>query len=102
MKIPDRFKFAPAFIILAAVFIAGNVSSASAKMCKEGQVHYVPGVLSKDKAVAQRSALESWKRTYPGISISEALAQSKNLKCQEANNGMGWRCFVKASACTAS
>jgi hypothetical protein len=100
MKVSNRFKIALAFVILAAVFVAGSVSSASAKMCKEGAVHYVPGVLSKDKALAQRSALESWRRTYPKVIISDVLAQSKNLKCQEANNGMGWRCFVKASACT--
>jgi hypothetical protein len=73
-----------------------------AKICKDSVVHYVPGVLSKDKYIAQNSALESWRKTYSLADQKMVLPKSKDLKCMRDSAGSGWRCFVKASACAAS
>jgi hypothetical protein len=83
-------------------FTLTGVPPASAKICKDGVVYYAPGVLSKDKAVAKRTALDSWRKTYFYSVQGVVLPKSKDVKCMEASKGSGWRCFVKASACVAS
>jgi hypothetical protein len=104
IEMPFAHMFVRSLIGAFAVvsFTVGGMAPASAKICKDGAVHYAPGALSKNKAQAKRTALESWRKTYSHNVQGLVLPKSKDVKCVEADRGSGWRCFVKAAACVAS
>lgn len=85
------------------MMLVPHPAAAEGKICKDGEVHYHPGVFATDRRSAETTALQVWKEAT-GSYVAQAhipLPKFKTLKCNQSGDGSGWRCFVKASGCAA-
>jgi hypothetical protein len=86
-------------VAVIATLTVLNTTHAAAKICKQGRVHYAPGAFSHDKWIAKSSAIKSWRNTYVGFNRKFISPKPQDVKCMQAENRSGWRCYVKASSC---
>ncbi|MBV9427314.1 MAG: hypothetical protein JO084_06305 [Bradyrhizobiaceae bacterium] len=86
---------------MAMLLIAPEAADA-ARICKNGHLHYGGSAFHADRAEAQASAIDAWRRIKAGEGTARASRMSPPLEqvhCERATTGEGWRCFVRGGPC---
>jgi hypothetical protein len=91
-----------AFGVLVSAMAALS-QPASARICKDGLMHYKPSAPHANRVTAERDAIANWRQERVVLGLaSSGTPPAQNVRCLETRDGKNWRCYVQGAPCNTS